>query len=1163
MDEMNVARQVAHEIWQAWHAQVGDDSPTAVSVRAIVEGHNVTIANLTPAEYPHTLGYLDPDDDLIWLRPGLAPTVERFTLAHELGHWRLNHRGASGAHDDQCAATDIAHSFETTDHTAVLRPEESYSPHSQRERQANAFAAELLAPLTVVRALYLGTDGRAPRSAEQIATVCQVSKAVIIMQLARLLARDSVGDAPEAAATEQQADRVPRLDASQRAAVTAPSPALIVAGPGTGKTSTLVARVRWLVENGTQPEQILAMTFSRKAAQVMRDRIAAALGAALGDPTPAVTTFHRFGADLLRRYGHLVGLRPDFRLVDQIGGFFVLRDIARELPLNYFASLVAPTQHFGDLLNAISKAKDELVDPARYAALAAKMLREASPDNQDEVEAAGRAAEVAAVYAVYQQELARRGDADYGDLIMLAVRLLVEQPEVAAELRDQYPQVLVDEFQDINRANGILLKHLAGPSGNIWAVGDANQAIYRFRGASPANIANFRADYPGAEIVPLRQNYRSRPAIVDAANRFAAATLQHEATATLVAIAPTRDAAPEMVQLRVAPDSPSEIAAIVADLAQRHAAGAQWGEHAILCRTRSLAGLVTAALRQAAIPVETRTDLFENEAVKDVLGVPQLLAGETGGLLRAANVADHHFTRTTALAVLATMRDKNLTLPLALDDLVAQPGLNAPDRAGLAHLKNALGAIRYTASVSQALAMYLFDLTTCARHHLQLGNGDTAAHLAELLAYAARFDQERPIVPDGDPDVTATRRWREFVTFLRTIRTLQRDAAQWEEAGSEVPDCVRVQTVHAAKGLEWPVVYLPRLATTYFPVVAKHDPIPPPPGLVAGDQADPKLAHRTEEACLFYVALTRARDTVVLSRAEKYGKVNRKASDFLVAVLRDSTVEPVRVPSVGLALPEDDDADPSLPVGDDPPFTWPDALPGGALTTYDACPRQFAYRYGYRFAGRRGNWMRLRQAVSAALRDATHHASDAAHALHVFDETWQATATPDGDEEADPFADLFARHGRAAVETTFDQLHKEGAAITADATFARVVHVTVQNALVRVELDRIEGESSPTEPMRAVRHHVGRRNKERPADIALYLAMLAQRQVGGDELADTVYEHHLNSGEMLAAQIKTKEEARLREKVELAVKGIYAASFPALPDARRCAGCEFALICPA
>ncbi len=1133
MDEMSAARVAGRTLGDEQRTQTGGH---ALDVDALAASVGVELAVFARDAKPGVMGYLDPDDDLIWLRDDLAPTVRRFTLAHELGHWRL-HR-ARGTEAADCAPADVAHDFEQLDPDALLRPDEAYSPRSRRERQANAFAAELLAPLALVRAAFLGADGVPPRTVDAIAGDFAVSKAVIIGQLTQLLANPEA--TAEATAEVGQATASVRVDASQAVAAAAPTPTLVVAGPGTGKTSTLVARVRWLVAHGSAPGKILALTFSRKAAGELRDRISAALGATATD-LPTVTTFHRFGADILRAYGHLVGLRPDFRLIDEISAFFVLRDLGSQLPLHHYASLAAPTHYFGDLLSAISAAKDELTDPARYRALAEAMTGDDPAPRE-------RALEVAAVYAMYQDELARRGDADYGDLIRLTVRLFAEQPQVLAEVREQYPQLLVDEFQDINRANGVLLRQLAGPEGNIWAVGDANQAIYRFRGASSANIANFAHDYPTATITPLEYNYRSRPAVVAAANHFAAEALRDGTNAAQVALRPTRADAPDTLRLMIAPDGTSELADLVADIGRRGAAGTPWDAIAVLCRTRTLARQVATALAGADIPATTRVDLFGDEAVKDLLGSAHLLADEAGGLLRAARVPAHAFSRATVQQVLAHQQAGHLTLPQAIGAALDDPALAPAERAALAHLHRALGQMRHQPSITRALALYCFDLTGAARAHLLRDDG-TAHHLAELLALAARYDQDRPVATGVDAERTAALRWEGFIAFLRAVRLLNRPGTPEAEHTS---GAVQVLTIHGAKGLEWPIVYLPRLAGTYFPITRRADAAPRPPGLVAGADGDATAVHRTEEACLFYVAITRARDTLILSRAERYGKVRRAPSDFLAPLLRAGDVQP-EVTSTTPMPAEADDAV-FVPTARDPAFTEGEVLTSGAVQTYDRCPRQYAYRYGYHFASGRNTFWRLRRAVSAALRAANGDAGDAAGAVRAFETAWGHAV------ERDPFDALYLRHGRQAVAAAYDQVRANERSHDA---FADAVEVTVAETLVRVELDRTEGATATDAgPRRVVRHQLGRRRASDEPTLGLYLTVLAQRTLSGDAGADTITDHHLNAGETVAVTLGPRQEERLRTQATAAIAGIHAGRFPARPEERKCAACEFALICP-
>jgi DNA helicase-2/ATP-dependent DNA helicase PcrA len=1126
------------------------DALVATPLEALVVDLGVAVDYFAADRMPGTLGFLDPEEDLIWLSDGLGAAVERFTLAHELGHWRL-HRGTDEAQEN-CATADITASLDD-EHEALLRPAEAYSPRSRREREANAFAAELLAPLALVRRAYLGLDGP-PRTTEAIAAALHVSRAVILAQLTRLLTQNADAEPDDAAADEAAAILAlqsspglssisgtshpsPTLDASQRAAVEAPTPALVVAGPGTGKTSTLVARVQRLVNDGIAPANILALTFSRKATEELSARIATALGANDNATLPTIATFHQFCGDLLRPYGYLVGLRPDYQLIDDIGAFFVLRDLGDRLPLQQYASLATPTLHFGALLGAIGKAKDELVTPEHYHVLAEAMVDE---------EARARALEVAEVYALYQAELTRRQDADYSDLIRLVVRLFTDHPDVAASVREQYTHLLVDEFQDINRANGVLLRHLAGPMGAIWAVGDANQAIYRFRGASPANIAAFDADYPQARIVALDQNYRSRLPILMAANRFASTELRGEVA--LHATRSTGDFA--AVRAIVAPDGVGEIAAIAEEIQRRHAAGVAWGDHAVLCRTRATVRLMTAGLSAAGIPAADQTDLFDDEHIKDILGIVHLLAGEQGGLLRAARVAEHALSRAAQQAVLVALRTDQHGVSDALAVAQTQP-LPETDLAHLARLHQIVTVMQHQSTTAHALALYCFDLVADARQHL-LADDATARHLAELLALAGRFDTDRAALSgDTAPPI---RRWRDFLGFLRAVRDLPRGQAP---NGVEGRDQVQVLTVHGAKGLEWPVVFVPRLIAGAFPSRARYDAAPPPPGLVAGASSDPGHDHRLEEACLFYVALTRARDTLILSRAERNGRTRANPSPFWRAALGSEVAEE-RVGKRTVATDEvDANADIALaPAPEDPAFAPPDVLTGSALATYDECPRQYAYRYGYHFAGGRNPFGRLRRAVNDALRTAAATEGDTDQALTTFDAAWRAGASPTEAETPDPFDELYQRHGRAAVTQAAPHVR----APDADGAFDRAVDVAVEDTIIRVELDRTEG--AATAPRRVVRHHIGRRTARERATVSTYLAVLAQRAISGDAGADTIIEHHLSSDRMVPVHLTSKEEAALRAQILAAVRGIRAGEFPARPEDRRCAGCEFALICP-
>ena len=526
---------------------------------------SLNIGTFNPLDQPPgTYGFMDADEDedLIWLCRDLSPRLYRFTLAHEIGHALLHCQEGrrllqlspdfaplvAQANEDKplpvlsrthpCQEADIQEdmaAFQEQEQMHEVLGAHGYNPRSERELMANLFAAELLMPRARLITLYL----YAGVPARSLADRFQVSQAALLNRLAGLLDETDHLEEPspsevsedEAHKIAQKAATAPTGDAKsydqyQQAAIAAPTPALIVAGPGSGKTSTLIGRVEYLVKKLEVPAHaILALTFSRKATQEMEERLRKVLDTET-QGLPRVSTFHAFCADLLRQHGALVGLRDDFTLIDDAEGYFMLQQQANALRLRHYQKLHDPAYHFPDLLKVISRAKDELITPTEYAQLGNALKKQAISD--EEIITAEKVLEIAIVYDLYQQALAQRGATDFGGLLMLAIQLLRQYPQIRQQQQQKYQHILVDEFQDVNRASGVLLRELAGEEHRAWVVGDANQAIYGFRGASPANIKQFTDDFPDAHVFPLSRNYRSRPDLVALAEAFRSQHLEKE-----------------------------------------------------------------------------------------------------------------------------------------------------------------------------------------------------------------------------------------------------------------------------------------------------------------------------------------------------------------------------------------------------------------------------------------------------------------------------------------------------------------------------------------------------------------------------------------------------------------------------------------------------------
>ena len=269
-------------------------------------------------------------------------------------------------------------------------------------------------------------------------------------------------------------------------------PTLLEATPGTGKTRTLIDRICFLLkEKSAPPESLLALTFSNRAAEEMRTRIAAAIDQETATRID-ITTFHAFGLNLLRKFHNAANLSANAPVIDRIAAIELLEQEIASLELRHFQNLREPLEHLPLILGTISRAKDELVSPEDYERLANAQLAKAV--TAEEVEKAEKVSETAGVYRIYDGLLRDKKLLDYGDLIFRAVRLLRENTAIRQSINDELRHVLVDEYQDVNRASAELLRLISNNGGGVWAVGDARQAIYRWRGGD-AQRTRFRTRF--------------------------------------------------------------------------------------------------------------------------------------------------------------------------------------------------------------------------------------------------------------------------------------------------------------------------------------------------------------------------------------------------------------------------------------------------------------------------------------------------------------------------------------------------------------------------------------------------------------------------------------------------------------------------------------------
>jgi DNA helicase II / ATP-dependent DNA helicase PcrA len=906
-----------------------------------------------------------------------------------------------------------------------LRRVEAYSANELRERYANVFAREFLLPRVEARRLFCDEG----RSATAIATTLGVPLGLVHQQLASALLLPDTPAHDKAPSTGEKLG----LDDSQKAAAEHEgSPLLVEAGPGTGKTRTLIARIEHLLARGVPAPSILTLTFSNKAAREIRERLANNAPAAA--PEVWAGTFHAFGLEIVRKYGHLDGIKEPLKLLDQADQLALLEQDLPQLGLDHYLRLHEPLSELRYILGAISRAKDELFSPSDYATAAAAMQTAARVTGSDDDKVkADKAAEVARVYAHYEQRLRSAGMVDFADLINRPIAILKANPGVCHELRDHYRYLLVDEYQDVNRASALLLKELAGDGKRLWVVGDARQSIYRFRGAAPINTRDFEKDYPTGSRMPLAVNYRSRKQIVATFSTYA--NVMRVGRGRSSVLEAKRGDGREAVDCNIATDRNAEIAGIAATIAKRKSEGISYRDQAVLSRSHGNLEKVALGLEAAGIPVLYLGDLFERPEIRDLLSLVSFVSEpHRGGLYRVCALAPYQAPLADVRAFLDHAAATNKTPLAALADVNSLVGLSEEGRAALARLGHDLAAVDLKTGPGAFLCDALFNCGVLLRQHL---GGTTAADQQRRLAIHQflQFAIENDTAGDGDPK-------RHMLDWIRRLEVFGDERALREPPSAvDGIDAVRLMTVHASKGLEFSVVHLPTLGAGIFPLRWQGERCPAPLGMLPTVVADD---HKEEEECLFFVALSRARDHLSLSRAQRYSaKQGSNASDALKSIASH------------------------LPRAPDGPPTWNTRLPGTSesgerldlsvsvrehdgrdLELYLGCPRRYLYQAILGLSGSRedNGYVRFHRAVYRVLRWMGSQSGliEASALSAAFEAAWS---------EIGPFDHPLEALYRGAAGRIIEQASGRS---RAGITFGDVLQISLDGHNISMPVDEIE-----------------------------------------------------------------------------------------------------------
>ncbi|MBI2449976.1 MAG: UvrD-helicase domain-containing protein [Candidatus Nealsonbacteria bacterium] len=968
-----------------------------------------------------------------------------------------------------------------------------------------------------------------------------------------------------------------KLNEEQKIAVThGEGPLLIVAGAGTGKTAVITQRVAYLIEKGlAKPEEILAVTFTEKAAGEMEERVDKMLPYGYIDLW--ISTFHSFCERVLREHALDIGLPGDFKILDQTAAWLLMFKNLDKFNLDYYKSLGNPAKFIQALISHFSHCKDQAIYPEDYLKYADDLKTRDDVPEDGETE---RIKEVASAYHVYQKLLLENSYLDFGDLINYCLKIFQQRPLILKRYREKFKYILVDEFQDTNWAQYELIKILTSPKNNLTVCADDDQAIYRWRGASFSNIIQFKKDFPETKQISLVRNYRSSQDILDLAYKFIKANdpdrleYVNKINKQLVADKDGKGVI-KHIHAQTLEEETNQVIKKISEILKSDKE-ASCSDFAILVRANDHAQPFIKALERAGLPYQflASKGLYSKPVILDIISYFKLLDNyhESSALFRVLNFVLLDISTEDIMKLTQYSSRKTKSLYEAAEDLPLIQGISPKTQEKISFILSLIKKHSILAgkkNVSEILVIFLED-SGYLRYLVEKDDKEQLDLLNQFYKKIKNFEE-------ANIDATLNNFMHEMKLELESG-----ESGSLDFDSEQGPDMIKVMTIHGAKGLEFKYVFLVNMVDRRFPTIERKDPIEVPDALIK-DIKPKGDVHLQEERRLCYVAMTRAKKGIYFTSAEDYGGARRKKpSRFMIEMGYNDKSEARSTKSdIGKSdFPQNFEG--SQIFRHSSSYQLPDHFSYSQLAAFEKCPLQYKYAFILRVPVRGKAVFSFGKTMHNTLYQFLKQANEVNKAkqnnLFGFkDNSGLETKFPSGNLVSlisiyeDNWIDEWYENKKQKEEyyelgkkiakdfyADFNKNYPKILKMNNDLALEMPFNLKIEDNIIRGVIDRID---EIPEGVRIIDYKTGESKDKLDSDSKeqLLIYQIAAEEIFKIKPKELVY-YYLNDGKKASFLGSDKEKDELKEKILEEIGAIKTSDFAPTPG-WQCSYCDFCDIC--